>query len=103
MLRIILAAVLGWIALSTFLDVPAYAAGPACKVHAIADAPQIARDTGATGTTLVMVNLANGFVDKATIAQSRGNRWLDEAALRAAAGARFTGDCEDGLLVVDFK
>lgn len=103
MLRIILAAILAWIAYATFADVPAYAAVPACKVHAIVDAPQIARDSGATGTTLVMVKLANGNVDKATIAQSSGNRRLDEAALRAASDARFTGDCEDGLLIVDFK
>src|SRR5579885_3021238 len=96
MFRFLLATALATIAISTVVDVPAYAAGSACKVHAIADAPQIARDSGAIGTALVMVTLSNGNVEKASIAQSSGNHWLDLAALRAASDARFTGDCEDG-------
>jgi TonB family protein len=103
MFRIFLAAAIVAIALPTF-HTRVLADSPGCKVHAFADAPAIARDSGMTGTTLVAVNLNNdGRVDKANIAKSSGNHWLDEAALQAAAQARFTGDCADGLLIVDFK
>jgi TonB family protein len=104
MFRFVLAVAIAAIAIPAFINAPAYAESDACKVHAIADAPQIARDSGVTGEALVAVNLNdNGRVDKATIAYSSGNRWLDEAALRAAYDARFTGDCQDGILIVDFK
>jgi TonB family protein len=102
MFRIVLAAAIASIAIPTLVNAPAYA--DACRVHAVADTPQIALEAGVTGTVLVAVKLdTHGRVYQATIARSSGNRWLDEAALRAAADARFSGDCQDGLLIVEFK
>ncbi|GEM_PF-4497706 len=104
MFRIVLAAAIASIAIPALVSAPAYAGNDACRVHAVADTPQIALEAGVTGSVLVAVKLDNeGRVYQATIFRSSGNRWLDEAALRAAADARFTGDCQDGILIVDFK
>ena len=76
-----------------------------------ADYPEIARMEGITGTAMVKVNLtASGHLADATIEHSSGNRFLDDAALRAVRASRFAPEVAEGndvggsyLVEVDFK
>jgi TonB family protein len=75
-----------------------------------AELPQIAAQQRVTGITAVRVELdARGRLGAASVLQSSGNRYIDEAALRTARTARYGAevrDCErlggTYALVVDF-
>jgi TonB family protein len=58
--------------------------------------PDIAREQGAIGTTVVKVTLdANGDVTDATIYKSAGNAALDQSAIKAAKATAYTPDIID--------
>lgn len=64
-------------------------------IHA-PDYPTIARIQGATGTAIVQVDLsASGDLSTASILKSSGNRFLDDAALRAVRDSRFAPEVTD--------
>ena len=65
-----------------------------------AEYPELARGQGIKGTALVQVDLlSSGEIAEVSIAKSTGNRWLDEAALRAAREAHFDAETRDGKRV----
>ena len=65
-----------------------------------ADYPTMARDQGVQGTTIVLVSVsASGSVSSASVAQSSGNRLLDDAAVRAAYQSRFQPATRNGTPV----
>lgn len=116
-------AMLGSLAASLVTSVPASAAGAshstcstqaaaaAITTHVPADYPLIAAEQNVSGNALVKVDLEpTGTVRDATIAQSSGNEFLDEAALLAARQQTYSPqivDCrpESGsyLLGVEFR
>ena len=69
--------------------------------------PAIAQEMGIGGTSAVKINLAaNGDLRSASLFQSSGNRWLDDAAMRSATLSRYipeTIDCRHvaGSYLVD--
>ncbi len=57
------------------------------------DYPDIAREQGAVGTTLVKVSLdVAGNVTDASVYKSAGNAALDQAAIKAAKATSYTPD-----------
>jgi len=57
------------------------------------DYPDIAREQGAVGTTLVKVTLDTaGNVTDASVYKSAGNAALDQAAIKAAKATAYTPD-----------
>ncbi len=61
-----------------------------CAPEANCKPPYPDQAQGATGTTLLEIQLANdGQVSDAQIAQSSGNSWFDQAAIKAAPTMRF--------------
>jgi protein TonB len=58
--------------------------------------PDIAREQGAVGTTLVKVTLdANGNVTDTSVYKSAGNAALDQSAIKAAKATSYTPDIVD--------
>jgi protein TonB len=58
--------------------------------------PEMAREQGAVGTTLVKVTLdANGVVTDASVYKSAGNAALDQSAIKAAKATSYTPDIVD--------
>ena len=86
------------------------ATDPAIAQLAAADVPTIAREQGASGTTVVeLVLAANGKIVSRKIAKSSGNFWLDRAALESAGNSRYLAERQDCagiggryLLTIDF-
>ena len=87
--------------------VPSAAASVAATA---AELPEIAAQQHVTGTTAIRVDLdARGNLGAASVLQSSGNRYIDEAALRTARTARYGAEVRDCerlggayALVVDF-
>ncbi len=75
------------------MNAPATISGKAAPV----DYPEIAREQGATGVTIVQVTLKpDGTVAKAVIVRSASNASLDQSALKAATVSKYTPQCVAG-------
>lgn len=58
--------------------------------------PEIAQEMGIGGTSAVKIDLAaNGDLRSASLFESSGNRWLDNAALRSARMTRYSSESID--------
>jgi TonB family protein len=74
------------------------------------DFPEIARQMDASGTVYLQIDLtSSGSIANVSVAKSSGNRYLDDAALRAARASTFSPEINDCtavggsfLYVVDF-
>jgi TonB family protein len=85
------------------LSPPSVAASVTCKAvpasisnAALADLPAIAAEQNITGTTAVRIDLdAAGRLTKSSVLASSGNRWIDQAALRAARFSRYSAEVRD--------
>lgn len=73
------------------------AAAPASITHAEpADLPAIAAEQNVTGITSVRIALdASGRLTNSSVLESSGNRWIDQAAVRAARFSRFSAESRD--------
>ena len=61
-----------------------------------ADLPAIAAEQNITGITAVRINLdAAGRLATSSVLASSGNRWIDQAALRAARSSRYSAEVRD--------
>lgn len=61
-----------------------------------ADLPTIAAEQNTTGITTVRIDLdAGGRLAKSSVLASSGNRWIDQAALRAARSSRYSAEVRD--------
>ena len=61
-----------------------------------ADLPTIAAEQNTTGITTVRIDLApSGRLTNSSVFASRGNRWIDQAALRAARSSRYSAEVRD--------
>jgi protein TonB len=62
-----------------------------------ADYPLMARDQGVQGTTVIQVSVStSGGISSVSVAQSSGNRLLDDAAVRAAYRSKFQPATRNG-------
>ena len=85
------------------LSPPSVAVSVTCKAvpasisnAAPADMPTIAAEQNITGTTAVRIDLdAAGRLAKSSVLATSGNRWLDQAALRAARSSRYSAEVRD--------
>ncbi len=85
------------------LSAPSVATSVSCKAvpasiaaAAPAELPTIAAEQNVTGVTSVRIDLdAAGRLAKSSVLASSGNRWIDQAALRAARSSRFSAEVRD--------
>jgi TonB family protein len=99
------------------LSTPSVATSVTCRVvpasissAAPAELPTIAVEQNLTGITAARVDLdAGGRLAKSAVLTSSGNRWIDQAALRAARSSRYSAEVRDCVpvggayaFVVDF-
>lgn len=72
------------------------AAPAAISDAALADLPEIAAGQNVTGITSVRIALnAAGVLTDTAVLESSGNRWIDQAALRAARLSRYRAESRD--------
>lgn len=72
------------------------AAPAAISYAALADLPEIAAGQNVTGITSVRIALnASGALTETAVLESSGNRWIDQAALRAARLSRYSAESRD--------
>ena len=85
------------------LSAPAVATSVTCRTvpasirsAAPAELPTIAAEQNATGITAVRIDLdAAGRLTKSSVLASSGNRFIDQAALRAARSSRYSAEQRD--------
>jgi TonB family protein len=85
------------------LFAPSVATSVECKAvpasissAAPAELPTIAAEQNVTGITEVRIDLdAAGRLGKSSVLASSGNRWIDQAALRAARTSRYSAEMRD--------